>query len=97
MNGKKPDPLDSEPPRKICPICGKPSYSREGIHPQCAVADADAKRLKEIKASQQDKPAKLAKPTRTPRWKKTCPNCGAQVHVRSKTCACGHAFGGKIA
>jgi len=89
MDGKKPDSLDSDPPRKICPICGSPSYSREGVHPQCVVEDADAKRLKKTKASKEREPARQS------RWKKTCPNCAAEVHVRLKVCACGHAFGAK--
>ncbi len=29
---------------KICPVCGKRSYSREGVHPQCAMVQADAPR-----------------------------------------------------
>jgi len=28
---------------------------------------------------------------------KTCPDFGAEVHVRLNACACGHAFGGKRA
>jgi len=27
---------------KLCPICGKPSYSLAGEHPQCAIARCDA-------------------------------------------------------
>jgi hypothetical protein len=25
-----------------CPVCGKPSYSRGGVHPQCSMRQADA-------------------------------------------------------
>ncbi len=46
---KKPKPLNPEPPRKICPVCGEPSYSRVGIHPQCASVQADIKRVREAK------------------------------------------------
>jgi hypothetical protein len=41
----KPEPLFAVRPTKICPMCGRPSYSREGIHPQCAVAQADSTRV----------------------------------------------------
>jgi hypothetical protein len=45
MNEKKPEPL--LPPvlaGNICPVCHKRSYSANGIHPQCAVKQADAPR-----------------------------------------------------
>ena len=41
---KKPEPLYREAPGKFCPVCGKRSYSLRGIHPQCAVQQADAPR-----------------------------------------------------
>lgn len=41
---KKPEPLYRETPSKLCPVCGKRSYSLRGIHPQCAVQQADAPR-----------------------------------------------------
>lgn len=41
---KKPEPLYREAPGKNCPVCGKRSYSLRGIHPQCAVQQADAPR-----------------------------------------------------
>lgn len=44
MNNKKPLPLITQPKRKSCPICGKVTYSSNGIHPQCAVLQADAPR-----------------------------------------------------
>ena len=46
MNTHKPEPLFETPPvrGKICPICGKRAYSPAGIHPQCAVKQADAPR-----------------------------------------------------
>jgi hypothetical protein len=28
-------------------------------------------------------------------WKKKCPKCDAEVHVRKKKCECGHNFGGR--
>ena len=42
MNMRKPGPLNVVPARACCPVCGKPSYSLNGLHPQCAVAQADA-------------------------------------------------------
>jgi hypothetical protein len=46
MNTKKPEPLIIPQQRtgRLCPICGKASYSLKGIHPQCAVQQADAPR-----------------------------------------------------
>lgn len=50
----KTKPLNPEPPRNICPVCGEPSYSREGIHPQCSAAQADANRVREAKKARKD-------------------------------------------
>ena len=44
MSEKKPTPIIADGKIKMCPVCGKRSYSREGIHPQCAVALADEPR-----------------------------------------------------
>jgi len=45
LSSRKPEPLFSAPPAgKVCPVCGKRSYSLRGIHPQCAVQQADAPR-----------------------------------------------------
>jgi len=40
MSTRKPLPLFSAPERKRCAICGSPSYSASGIHPQCAAKRA---------------------------------------------------------
>jgi hypothetical protein len=49
MDYKKPTPLfDKSIPRRVCPICGERSYSRQGIHPQCAVKQADAPRQTQL-------------------------------------------------
>jgi hypothetical protein len=45
---------------KICPVCGKASYSKEGVHPQCAVVQADAPRKLRL-AAQKVKEAKKKK------------------------------------
>jgi hypothetical protein len=44
MSEKKPLPLIKMPKRKECPVCGHASYSATGIHPQCALSQADAQR-----------------------------------------------------
>lgn len=47
------EPSSSTVGRNICPECGKVSYSRDGIHPQCSVTRADsiqraARKAKEV-------------------------------------------------
>ena len=46
LTSKKPEPLfqPQQQAGKVCPVCGKRSYSLRGIHPQCAVQQADAPR-----------------------------------------------------
>jgi hypothetical protein len=44
MSEKKPIPIVVERSRKSCPVCGKRSYSRDGVHPQCSMILADAPR-----------------------------------------------------
>jgi hypothetical protein len=45
MDSSKPAPLMTMPSLgTVCPVCGKKSYSVGGIHPQCAVVQADAPR-----------------------------------------------------
>jgi hypothetical protein len=34
------------PTRPMCPVCKKAVYSRGGIHPQCAMIQADPPRVK---------------------------------------------------
>ena len=50
MSEKKPTPIVVERDNKKCPICGKSSYSRDGIHPQCAMAQADGPRKLQLAA-----------------------------------------------
>ena len=73
----------------LCPVCGKPSYSRDGIHPQCAVTHNDRARVKDKKIKTAAKPK--AKPTGT-LWQKRCPKCSRQVAARRHTCDCGYEF-----
>ncbi|QEG34964.1 hypothetical protein [Bythopirellula goksoeyrii] len=47
-NNTKPLPLNTTTHGKTCPICGKNSYSPAGIHPQCAIQQADAPRQKKL-------------------------------------------------
>lgn len=94
MRHKKATPVVFEASNENCPVCGKRTYSRSGIHPQCAVRQADAlsdRRRKEMEKLQTPKPKKSP-------WKskgltqKTCPKCNVQRHVRVKQCECGHNF-----
>ena len=50
MNNRKPLPLVPQPARKSCPVCGQVAYSSNGIHPQCAVLQADAPRQARLQA-----------------------------------------------
>jgi hypothetical protein len=44
-NNRKPEPLLYQTTAgRRCPVCGEKSYSSTGIHPQCAVQQADAPR-----------------------------------------------------
>ncbi len=42
MSEEKPIAVIVERNRKKCPVCGERSYSRDGVHPQCSVTQADA-------------------------------------------------------
>ena len=90
MNNEKPEPIviGATLTPKVCPICKKPSYSSEGIHPQCAVIQADAPRQARLAAEKKAKPQVKKKP----RWEQTCPKCKTQLHVRRKMCECGYEF-----
>jgi endogenous inhibitor of DNA gyrase (YacG/DUF329 family) len=93
---KKPVPLSPAPgkSRRRCPVCGTVSYSRYGIHPQCAQRQAEAPRLEQLRAER--KAAQLAQATAGPpaghAWQKRCPQCQAQVANRKSICGCGYTF-----
>jgi hypothetical protein len=92
---KKPAPLAGAPPlREACPVCGMPTYSRAGIHPQCAQRQADAPRMARLKLAQWQSSACAAEsdPVAFSTWQKCCPECRVRVHVRKATCDCGHRF-----
>jgi hypothetical protein len=55
MSEKKPTPIVAERGGKVCPVCGKQSYSREGVHPQCAMIQADAPRTLRLAAEKKAK------------------------------------------
>ena len=93
MLNRKPQPLYAPQVRKRCPVCGEVSYSAAGIHPQCAMHQADAEHLKRIKPHVHAS-KRAAKPIEQQRWQKVCPKCRALAHVRKKVCDCGHAFAG---
>ncbi|HYM86041.1 MAG TPA: hypothetical protein VET30_04830 [Pseudoxanthomonas sp.] len=85
MSITKPQFIAQSPP--LCPVCGKASYSRGGVHPQCAVTRADAVLSKARKAKAAAK-SKVARPP----WTKRCPHCGRQTAARRYACDCGHRF-----
>jgi hypothetical protein len=96
MNVQKPIPLIAAESHNVCPICGEKSYSAVGMHPQCAQRQAEEVQNKKTAA---DKPVVEKLPAKTSHqhvsWKKTCPKCSAEVHIRKKICSCGHAFSGR--
>jgi len=55
MSEKKTTPIFSDRNKKICPICGKRSYSRDGVHPQCSAIQADAPRKMALAAERKAK------------------------------------------
>jgi hypothetical protein len=93
-DNKKPTPVIQDVSNRICPICGKVSYSRDGIHPQCAMVQADAPRAQQLKAKEQTEAKKKSVAKKlSPTWnQKKCPKCGVEVPVRKKICDCGFNF-----
>ena len=61
MSILKPVPIVPQPTKNLCPICGKASYSRDGIHPQCALQRADEPRNLKNRAAKK-KEAKVQTP-----------------------------------
>lgn len=89
MSEKKPTAWIIQPRGTECPVCGKRTYSHGGIHPQCAVLQADAAHSAKLKEDRK----REAKEPKAPTWtKKKCPKCGTESHVRRKTCECGYVF-----
>jgi hypothetical protein len=97
MDDKKPSPLAvrENKPGRVCSVCGTATYSRGGIHPQCAQAQAEVLRVAQFKAMKKvENPQKKSadRSTLSP-WQKLCPKCQAVLHTRKVTCGCGHRFG----
>lgn len=77
---------------RACPVCGKASYSKDGIHPQCAILKADMPRQKQLAEEKKKKDAMPKTEKTRQSWTKKCVKCSAEVHVRLKVCECGNAF-----
>lgn len=94
MHAKRPLPLYEAKPRPLCPVCGQATYSRAGIHPQCAQERADKERMEVVKAKRNANApqAKVAAPAEVKSWHKRCPKCRIEVHVRRSDCDCGFHF-----
>ena len=90
MSSEKSVLIVPPPPKHLCPVCGKPSYSLGGVHPQCAIQQADEPRMVRLRAAKAAAP-KTKKPARQS-WQKRCPACGLESHVARKVCQCGHNF-----
>jgi hypothetical protein len=97
MDDKKSTPLavHENKPGRVCSVCGTATYSRGGIHPQCAQAQAEASRIELFKAMKKVEEPKKNDAHRSilSPWQKLCPKCRAVLHTRKVTCECGHRFG----
>ncbi len=91
MSVRKPPPLIRGRTHERCPVCGEISYSLNGVHPQCSVRQADAKRMEQIKQTKETAQATPGVEAIKP-WQKRCPGCRSVQHVRKKVCDCGHTF-----
>jgi hypothetical protein len=59
QDNRKPEPLIVDRVAgRICAVCGKRSYSASGIHPQCAVKQADEPR--QLQLAEERRQARLA-------------------------------------
>ena len=94
MSEKKPTPIVIEPDSRKCPICGKPSYSRGGIHPQCAVTQADSPRKMELAAQKKALAEMKAESdqSKLDNHDKDCPECKMRVPADREDCQCGYEF-----
>lgn len=78
-------------------MCGQTAYSVGGIHPQCAMVQADAPRKAQLvaqkkAAAQVAATADKAATAKLALWEKLCPQCGGRLPARKSVCACGHRF-----
>ncbi|MGE0760192.1 MAG: hypothetical protein AB7F89_12755 [Pirellulaceae bacterium] len=81
-------------PPHTCPVCGKLSYSRAGIHPQCAVRREDEISKQRIKREERLAPKSnlMSARSKPAPWQKICPKCNVMQHARKTTCSCGYHF-----
>ena len=86
----KPEPLIPVLQRPLCPVCGVVSYSRAGVHPQCAMVASDTVQTSRINARKAAQPKPAAPALR--RFERICPGCKAVQHVRRRTCECGRVL-----
>jgi hypothetical protein len=89
MSEKKPVPIPVTRSQRLCPVCGKASYSSTGTHPQCSLARADAISKAARKSAGLDD--KKKSPVRKS-WSKPCPKCRRELPARRIVCDCGHTF-----
>lgn len=71
-------------------MCGHPSYSAAGIHPQCVQSSSESRRLLRapvLLSASADKPQPLKKAGGS--WYRPCIRCGKLIHVRRLSCDCG--------
>jgi predicted nucleic-acid-binding Zn-ribbon protein len=94
MSEKKPIPALALRGAHDCPVCGKRSYSATGIHPQCAMVQADAPRKRRLAAekAKEKKEKPRSDSQNQTAWQKTCPKCGARRPAQGQDCTCGHKF-----
>jgi hypothetical protein len=79
---------------RSCPVCKKATYSREGIHPQCAERERDRARMKQLRDNQRaaKEAHKRANPIPLKPFHRHCPSCSADVPPRVAECSCGYRF-----
>lgn len=97
MSETKPVPLVlvGAPPPRYCPVCRRQTFSRNGIHPQCAEQQAEKRRVEAIKKRETEvKTATKAANALDPhkQWHRRCPECLRQVSVQLEACGCGYQF-----
>lgn len=88
----KPEPLIGVKSRPLCPICGKASYSSNGIHPQCAAIQADAPRSSQLRLLRLEEKLKQAAEPKGRPFEKQCPKCKVSLPSRRTACTCGQVF-----
>jgi hypothetical protein len=89
MSAKKPRPHRELGPGRVCPVCGKASYSVTGIHPQCAMAREAAAQHALTKSATA---VAVDKPPASRSWWKQCPRCRRKLAPRRAVCDCGYSL-----